>query len=123
MFGKKKKPSVSAEEIVLELIEEKVRLHDKAIEFINKEIDRMSQSSNYDMFYGMISFAFNMEIISVEERQALADKNRAKAAELREVEKAKAAADREEKARIIAEHKAARAAAAKAAKAKMQEEK
>lgn len=115
MFGKKKAVAAPAP------VDEKKMLHDKAMEYINSSIDRMAQSSNWDMFYGMLCLAFDLGIISYEERQALDKKNRDKAAELREQEKLKAKADKEKRDRIIAEYKAERAAKAKAEKAKMQE--
>lgn len=111
MFGKKKTVAAAAE----------VPQHDKAILYIERFIITMPKSANYDMGYGMLCFAYDLGIINAEERQALADKMRTRAAELREEEKAQKEKEKEEKARVIAEYEAARREKAKAAKAKMAE--
>ena len=63
---------------------------------------------NYMFVYGMICFAFDMGLITYEERQYLSEIARSKANEIREQEKAQAQKAKEEKARIIAEYEAAR---------------
>ena len=110
MFGKKK---AAAAELPKK----------NAAAYIVDQINRMAKSDNYMFVYGMICFAYDFDLITIEERQALDSKCREKASELLQKEKEEAARIREEKARIIAEHKAQRAAEAKAAKAKMKEEK
>jgi hypothetical protein len=75
MFGKKK---VAADP----------KPQKSAIEYINKAIDTMSKSDNYDMVYGMLCFATDFEFINFKERQELADKLREKANELRKAERA-----------------------------------
>ena len=99
----------------------KQEYYKRAIEYISQNIESMHQSSNWDLYQGMIYFAYDMGIIEAEERQALAELNRAKAAELREIEKAEKEAQRIERQKVIAAYEAERKAKAKAAKAKMAE--
>lgn len=110
MFGKKK---AAAAELPKK----------NAAAYIVDQINRMAGSNNYMFVYGMIYLAYDFDLITIEERQALDSKCRDKANELLQKEKEEAARIREEKARKIAEYEAQRKEKAKAAKAKMKEEK
>lgn len=91
--------------------------------YIVEQIERMAGSNNYMYVYGMICFAYDFNLITLEERKALDSKCREYASELLKKEKAQKEADRIEKARIVAEYEAQRKEKAKAARAKMKEEK
>lgn len=110
MFGKKKAAAA----------EPKPKLN--AAVYIVKQINEMKHSNINSMIYGMLCFAFDFQLIDIKERQALGDMLHEKTMKLMEIEKAKKQAEREEKARIIAEYEAQRKEKAKAEKAKLKAE-
>ena len=78
MFGKKKQVAAA-----------KPQPKPNAAVYLVKEINRLNRSDNYMYVYGMLCFAFDFQLITYEERQALGQKLKERASELAAEEKAK----------------------------------